>query len=158
MSNHIGMSMKKNKIIVQSTAGILYYIVAFFFPIAFFLTSNWREVFENWTSLNSELLFKLLTVFLFFGIPILMIIFQKKIVVYNDRIELKNNILSKSKVYYFERMLAWNIYLVSGYRIITTKNLRIKFEGKKIDINEIESDSFNDLLKFLDSRYSDKKI
>jgi hypothetical protein len=87
-----------------------------------------------------------------------MIIFQKKMFVYNDRIELQTNILTKAKVYYFQNMISWNVYIVSGYRLITTKNLRVKFEDKKIDINEIESDSFNELLEFMKKKHNDKML
>jgi hypothetical protein len=149
---------KNKKILIESKVGILYYLLAFFFPTIFFFIDDANEVFENWTDYNIDVLFKLLSILMFFGIPILMIIFQKKMFVYNDRIELQTNILTKAKVYYFQNMISWNVYIVSGYRLITTKNLRVKFEDKKIDINEIESDSFNELLEFMKKKHNDKML
>ncbi len=149
---------KNKKILIESKVGILYYLLAFFFPAIFFFIDDANEVFENWTDYNIDVLFKLLSILIFFGTPILMIIFQKKMFVYNDRIELQTNILTKAKVYYFQNMISWNVYIVSGYRLITTKNLCVKFEDKKFDINEIESDSFNELLGFMNKKHSDKML
>jgi len=150
------MSQSSNTIIFHSKPSFLYYLLAALFPVMFFLIDNRNELFENWDNYNFDWLKKIFAFFMFFGIPVLMIIFRREIIIYNDRVEIIKPALKIKKIYLLSDMIYWRIAQFYVYRTGTQTTLTIRFKNKKLEFHKIETSSFTKLKGILESQFPEK--
>ena len=151
------MTKKKEKIIFHSKPTFWYYLLAFLFPIMFFLVDDSYDIFKNWTKDNFEWIGKLFAIFMFFGIPILLILFRREIILSEDKMEIYKPGIKQTKIYYLADLIYWNIVTFHNYKTGTQTLLILKFRNKKLDFNKIELTSFKRLQVILETKHKDKK-
>jgi hypothetical protein len=153
------MTKSKDKKLIYIEPTIWYYLLAFFFPTMFFLVDDSKElIFEKWDKSVNTYTFNFLCLFMFFGVPILMLTLRREISIYKDRIIINHPTIRKQKTYQFVDLIKWNItdiYIPKAGRQI---NLHLKFKNKRLTFNKIELTSFEELTTFLETNYKDKKI
>jgi len=150
------MSQSSNTIIFHSKPSFLYYSLAALFPVMFFLVDNRNELFENWDNYNFDWLKKIFAFFMFFGIPVLMIIFRREIIIYNDRVEIIKPALKIKRTHLLSDMIYWRIAQFYVYRTGTQTTLTIRFKNKKLEFHKIEISSFTKLKGILESQFPEK--
>jgi hypothetical protein len=94
---------------------------------------------------------------MFFGIPVLMLTFRRELTIYKDRIIINQRTIGKLKTYEFVDLIKWQVidlYIPKAGRQI---NLRLTFKNKRLTLNKIELNSFNELTNILETNYVDKK-
>jgi hypothetical protein len=151
------MTNKQGRIIFTSKPQFWYYLLASLFPILFFLVDDSYNIFIDWTTDNLEWLGKMFAIFLFFGIPILLILLRREIILFEDRIEIYMPGIKRTKFFYLTDLIYWNIAEIYTYRVGSQTNLTLKFKRKRLDFNKIELASFEKLQKVLETKFHDKK-
>jgi len=150
------MSQSSNTIIFHSKPSFLYYSLAALFPVMFFLVDNRNELFENWDNYNFEWFMKVFALFMFFGIPVLMIAFRREIILYNDRVEIIKPALKIKRTHLLSDMIYWRIAQFYVHRTGTQTTLTIRFKNKKLEFHKIEISSFTKLKGILESQFLEK--
>lgn len=151
------MKKRRNKTLYHSKPTIGYYLLAVFFPLMFFLFDDSNDVFENWTTQNTDWIIKLTALLIFFGVPILMILLRREIKIYIDRIEVSRPTIKHITSYYFENLEKWNISTIYTYKAGNQTNLTLIFNNRKLTFNKIELTSFNELVSLLETSFIEKK-
>ena len=151
------MTKNKEKILYSSKPTFWYYLLVLFFPIMFFLVDDSKDIFKGWTIDNFEWVGKLFAIFLFFVVPILLILLRREILLFEDCLHVVKPSLRKTKVYNFTDLIYWNIVTFNNYKTGSQTNLTLKFKNKKLDFNKIELTSFNKLQNILETKYYEKK-
>ena len=151
------MISKDDKPIYSSKPTIWYYLLVIFFPVMFFLADDSNEIFKDWDAHNLNWLWKLFAIFVFFGVPILLILLRREIKLFENRIEINQPAIKRTKVYNMHDLMYWQIVEFYAYKAGSHTNLTLKFKYKKLDFNKIELKSFKRLQAVLESNYSDKK-
>mgnify|MGYP001589518371 CR=1 FL=1 len=151
------MTNNKEKILHRSKPTIWYYLLAVFFPIMFFLVDDSRQlIFDHWEKSIKTFILNLLALFMFFGIPILMLTFRREITIYNDRIVIYKPTIKTLKTYHFKDLEKWNIKEIYTQKLGRQVNLTLKFRNKRLTFNKIELTGFSALTKILETNYSNK--
>ena len=124
----------------------------------FFLVDDSRQlIFGIWDKSIKTYLLNSLALFMFFGIPVLMLTFRRELTIYKDRIIINQRTIGKLKTYEFVDLIKWQVidlYIPKAGRQI---NLRLTFKNKRLTLNKIELNSFNELTNILETNYVDKK-
>jgi len=153
------MTKKKDKVLYRSKPTVWYYLLVMFFPIMFFLIDDSKQLlFGHWRMSTKTYIINSLALFIFLGIPVLMYILRREIIIYRDRIDIYKPTINTSKTYYFTDLLKWNVADVYIPKAGNQINLVLKFKNKKLTFNKIELTGFATLVKILEEDYADKKV
>lgn len=151
------MKKKKEKIIFTSKPTFGYYLFASSFLIMFFLVDDSYDIFKDWTIANLKWLEKLFCVFIFFGIPTLLILSRREIILFEDRIKIYKPGIKQTEIYYLTDLIYWNIERKSVSATSSVTQLTLRFKFKKLTFLEIELTSFEKMQNFLETKYHHKK-
>ncbi len=90
------MNFKAEKTLNSSKPTIWYYLMILFCPVMFFIIDDSFNVFRDWSFDNWEWLPKLFGVFMCFGLPMLLILFRRELVLCEDCVYIIKPALKKS--------------------------------------------------------------
>lgn len=152
------MTTNKDKILHSSKPTIWYYLLALFFPTMFFLVDDFKQLItDHWDKSTKTYILNSLALFMFFGIPVLMLTLRREITIYKDRVTIYKPTIKSLNTYYFADLIKWNITDIYIPRTGRQVNLILKFKSKRLTFNKIELTGFSILAKILDENYLDKK-
>ncbi len=152
------MTTNKDKILHSSKPTIWYYLLALFFPTMFFLVDDSKQLItDHWDKSTKTYILNSLALFMFFGIPVLMLTFRREITIYKDRVTIYKPTIKSLNTYYFADLIKWNITDIYIPKTGRQVNLILKFKNKRLTLNKIELTGFSTLVKFLEENYLDKK-
>lgn len=152
------MTKNKDKILYHSRPTFWYYLLVLFFPTMLFLVDDSRQlIFESWDTSIKTYLLNLLVLFMFLGIPILMLTFRRELTIYNDRIIINQPTIGKLKTYEFADLIKWQVTDLYIHKAGRQINLNLTFRNKRLTLNKIELTCFNELTNILETNYKDKK-
>jgi len=153
------MTKSIDKILHSSKPTIWFYLLAFFFPTMFFLVDDSRQlIFDHWDKSLKTYILNSLALFMFFGIPILMLTFRREIAIYNDKVIIYKPTIRILKTYHFVDLVNWNITDLYIHKAGRQVNLTLKFTNKRLTFNKIELTGFTALTNILETNYMDKKL
>ena len=153
------MTKSKDKIIYISKPSIGYYLLIISFPIIFFLTDDSKKlIFEHWEASTSTYLINCFGLFIFFGIPILLILLSRKLILYMDRIIVCNPIFKINKIYFLKDIVEWESVIYFGRYVAGQNELKIKFKNKNFNFNKIELSNYENILKYLEINFPEKRV
>ncbi len=144
-------------LISSSKPTVWYYLLAFSFPVFFLLTDDWRElIFGKWEKQTAAYLLNIAGLFFFFGIPFLLILLRREVLVFEDRVEVKLPVLAKTMVLKFSDLIFWREDEVYIPKAGNQTNLRLKFARKSFSFNRIQLSNYEKLIAFLEKYHPDK--
>lgn len=95
---------------------------------------------------------------MFFGIPLVLIVFKREVKIYADRIEIHKPVINSTKTYALNDLINWRINEFNSHNTRRQTRLILKFRKRKLEFNKIELSGFEIIRAFLENDYPDKKI
>ena len=124
----------------------------------FFLVDDSRQlIFGSWDTSIKTYLLNLLALLMFFGIPVSMLTFRRELTIYKDRIIINQPTIGKLKTYEFADLIKWQVIDLHIPRAGRQINLYLTFKNRRLTLNKIELNCFNELTNILETNYRDKK-
>lgn len=145
------------KVLYQSKPTIWYYLLALLFPVFFFLIDDAKYlIMGSWEKSAKTYLINSSAIFLFWGVPILMLILRREISIYPDKIIVRKPVFNLLRIYLFSDLIKWNITDIYVPRAGRQINLTLKFKNKKLTLNKIELSNFSALKTILEKKHKEK--
>jgi hypothetical protein len=142
--------IRKSKVLFSAKPNVFSYLLCTAFPLLILLADDWIELFSKWDFTNDEWIFKLLTIFFFFGLPVLGLLSIKTTNFYINRVEFKYSVTGKVRVKLYENLIYWREYSVL-HTVYTPSHevIELKFRFKKYSISSLEVQEFKRFKQFM---------
>lgn len=145
---------KKERLIFKSKPSFGYYLLIAIPPIIFFIIAYIGKLFS--IPVNStwvEYLSVTMILFVFLGIPLILIVKKRVVYLYKSKVIITRPVLRKQKTLYFKELVSWKLTDQYMPKVGRQVLLTLTFKSQKIHFNKVEIKEFNRLVKKFERDY-----
>jgi hypothetical protein len=92
---------------IKSKTSIIYYLIIAFFVIIIIPLYYWGDLFQDWSFESKKSIINLIVLFICIGIPILLFVYRKEIVILNNYLIIKVPFLKKEEKLSLKELYSW---------------------------------------------------